>query len=71
MWGELGLNIFPPIVTPNRKMKEDKTTIVEKNPYKYNGESLHISPQPKALQRIDNQSVTKSKKFYIESSYTT
>jgi len=46
-------------------MKEDKTTIVEKNPYKYNGESLHISSQPKALQRIDNQSVKKTKKFYI------
>lgn len=50
-------------------MKEDKTTIVEKNPYKYNGESLHISPHPKSLQSNDNEVVTKSKKFFIESSY--
>ena len=34
MWGELGLNIFPPIDTPNRKMKKVETTIIEKkNPY--------------------------------------
>ena len=52
-------------------MKEDKTTIVEKkNPYKYNGEilkSTQFSPQPKSLVNTDNQSVTKNKKFFIES----
>jgi tRNA-2-methylthio-N6-dimethylallyladenosine synthase len=48
-------------------MKEEKTTIVKKNPYKYNGESLHNSPHSKALLSIDNQQVTNSKKVYIES----
>jgi len=45
-------------------MKEEKTTIVKKNPYKYNGESLHISPHSKALLSVDNQQVTNSKKVY-------
>jgi tRNA-2-methylthio-N6-dimethylallyladenosine synthase len=48
-------------------MKEEKTTIVKKNPYKYNGESLHNSPHSKALLSADNQQVTNSKKVYIES----
>ena len=51
-------------------MKEDKTTIVEKNPYKYNGESTHSSPHSKALLSVGNQRVTNNKKVYIESSYT-
>lgn len=51
-------------------MKEEKATILEKNPYQYNGESTHISPHPKSLETSVNQVVTKGKKFYIESSYT-
>ena len=48
-------------------LTKDKT---KKNPYKYNGEilkSTQFSPQPKSLVNTDNQSVTKTKKFYIES----
>ena len=71
MWGELGLNIFPPIDTPNRKMKKVETTIIEKkNPYKYNGEileSTHSSPHSKALLSVDNQRVINNKKVFIES----
>lgn len=71
MWGELGLNIFPPIVTPNRKMKKVETTLIEKkNPYKYNGEilkSTHSSPHSKSLLSVVNQRVTNNKKVYIES----
>ena len=48
-------------------MKEEKATILEKNPYQYNGESTHISPHPKSLETSVNQVVTKGKKFYIES----
>jgi len=71
VWGELGLNIFPPIDTPNRKMKKVETTIIEKkNPYKYNGEileSTHSSPHSKALLSVDNQRVINNKKVFIES----
>ena len=52
-------------------LTKDKT---KKNPYKYNGEilkSTQFSPQPKSLVNTDNQSVTKTKKFYIGTSYTT
>ena len=46
-------------------LTKDKT---KKNPYKYNGEilkSTKFSPQPKSLVNTDNQSVTKTKKFFI------
>ena len=75
MWGGTKNKYFSTHSYPNIKMKEDKTTIVEKkNPYKYNGEilkSTQFSPQPKSLVNTDNQSVTKTKKFYIGTSYTT
>jgi hypothetical protein len=51
-------------------MKEDKTTLLKKNPYQYNGESLHISPHENSTQSVDDEVVTKSKKFYIGSSHT-
>ena len=66
LWGERRLNIFPPIVQPNIKMKGETNTIKEKNPYKYNGESTHISPHSKALLNTDNQQLTNNKKVYIE-----
>lgn len=50
-------------------MKKDETTILKRNPYQYNGESLLGSPQPKSLQRSDNQSITNTKKVFIGSSY--
>ena len=48
-------------------MKKDETTILKRNPYQYNGESPLGSPQPKSLQRSDNQSITNTKKVFIES----
>jgi tRNA-2-methylthio-N6-dimethylallyladenosine synthase len=48
-------------------MKGETNTIKEKNPYKYNGESTHISPHSKALLNTDNQQLTNNKKVYIES----
>ena len=61
------MNIFPPIVQPNIKMKGETNTIKEKNPYKYNGESTHISPHSKSLLNTDNQQLTNNKKVYLES----
>ena len=48
-------------------MKEDKTTILEKNPNLYNSESAHIPPHRKSPQRFKDEIVNTSKKFYIES----
>ena len=48
-------------------MKGETNTIKEKNPYKYNGESTHISPHSKSLLNTDNQQLTNNKKVYIES----
>jgi tRNA-2-methylthio-N6-dimethylallyladenosine synthase len=48
-------------------MKGETNTIKEKNPYKYNGESTHISPHSKALLNTDNQQLTNNKKVFIES----
>tara|TARA_B110000914_G_scaffold221836_1_gene234276 strand:+ start:193 stop:1689 length:1497 start_codon:yes stop_codon:yes gene_type:complete len=48
-------------------MKGLTTTIKEKNPYEYNGESLHKSPHTNQSKTTDNEVVKKSKKFYIES----
>ena len=48
-------------------MKGLTATIKEKNPYEYNGESLHKSPHTKYSQSVGEEVVTKSKKFYIES----
>jgi len=47
-------------------MKGETNTIKEKNPYKYNGESTHISPHSKALLNTDNQQLTNNKKVFIE-----
>ena len=48
-------------------MKGETNTIKEKNPYKYNGESTHISPHSKSLLNTDNQQLTNNKKVYLES----
>jgi tRNA-2-methylthio-N6-dimethylallyladenosine synthase len=48
-------------------MKGLEETIPVKNPYEYNGESLHISPHTNQSETTDNEVVKKSKKFYIES----
>ena len=48
-------------------MKEDKTTILEKNLNLYNSESTHISFHRKSLHRFKDEIITTSKKFYIES----
>lgn len=48
-------------------MKEVKTTISKKNPYRYNGESTHISPQKNQSLSTDTEGVMKNKKVYIES----
>jgi len=50
-------------------MKGLTATIKEKNPYEYNGESLHKSPHTESSQSVEKEVVTKSKKFYIESSF--
>jgi tRNA-2-methylthio-N6-dimethylallyladenosine synthase len=48
-------------------MKKPETTILKKNPYQYNGESLPSSPHPKSLLSTDNQSVKNNKRVFIES----
>ena len=48
-------------------MKEVKTTISKKNPYRYNGESTHFSSHQNQSQASNNEGVMKNKKVYIES----
>ena len=47
-------------------MKGLTTTIKEKNPYEYNGESLHISPHTNQSETADFNVVNKSKKFQCQ-----
>ena len=54
-------------------MKGLIANLKEKNPNQYNGEVLkshQSSRHPNSSQSIDNEGLTKSKKVYIESSYT-
>ena len=50
-------------------MKGLTPTIETKDPYKHNGESHHFSHQSKSIESVEDEVVTKSKKFYIETSF--
>ena len=51
-------------------MKEVTTKEVKRNPYQYNGKSLHISQHIKSSQNVESEVDTNNKKVFIESSYT-
>ena len=46
-------------------MKGLTATIKEKNPYEYNGKSLHKSPHTESSLSVEDEVVAKNKKFYI------